>query len=961
MFGARHRVIGLATLACAVLIGCMAHAAEPIENLKHVIRERYFAGQGRETIPLARHYVEEAKRQFGENHLEAAASKGWLALLYESEGRYLEAEELYRQSLKTIETVIGPETMDAAIALNNLAGVQARQSDTQEAIALLRRAIAIYEKLAPDSLELAQSINNLGTNLGEEGRLAESEAQLRRALQIRQQQSPTDDIGIAESLNNIGSLLLHHGKLQDGYDHIYAAQKIYHSKLPRYASNFAAGLSNLAYAARLMQRKDEAHTLYRQALAATEKALGRQHPEYADGLLNLAHILNERGEHAEAEKLERRALAIVQRKYLPNSPRLISVYASLSVTQFLQGKMRDAMSAMDRAAQLREQIEPFSREEQPSGISHSTTGPFYAQYVMQAYDSHADADRSLQMAQRAELSLASSALSQMVARHATGDQLYARMLRARQDAARRRTVAEQQLLAAIAANDAKETDAARVSLAGAEGEVSSLDSQIASENPRFASYAAPKPLNVADVQFALQDDEALVQFLIHDVPTHALLPAASFVWIITKTDIRWAKLALSPAEIRDRVAALRCGLDGDEWLAIERSKRCGTLLGIDPRQVGERLPFSSHIAHDLYVQLFGAMEDILRGKQLLIVPSGPLAALPFSVLLTRKELDDIPRSYADYRGLSWLVRQHAITMLPSISVLRALRRTGESRNAEGAYLGIGNPKLEGDKTCPQSVTTDSCPASTLADRTAIASSFVKRSARPHRSPGLADVAPDVRDPASIAKAVNALCSLPDSAYELDCVARGLNTASKKLVLGGDATEDGVKKLNAGGALEQFSIVHFATHGLVSGDIKHQIEPALVLTPPREPANNLDDGLFTASEISELKLDADWVVLSACNTAAGDASNAEALSGLARAFFYAGARSLLVSHWSVYSDAAVLLSLRTLTAENALSNQAISLQRAMISLIDDDRGDDNAHPSVWAPFVLVGAGQSFRRK
>src|SRR6202030_4187530 len=154
------------------------------------------------------------------------------------------------------------------------------------------------------------------------------------------------------------------------------------------------------------------------------------------------------------------------------------------------------------------------------------------------------------------------------------------------------------------------------------------------------------------------------------------------------------------------------------------------------------------------------------------------------------------------------------------------------------------------------------------------------------------------------------------------------------------------------------VVHFATHGLIAGELKGLAEPALVLTPPaddtpaRAPA--LDDGLLKASAVAELKLNADWVVLSACNTAAGD-GNAEALSGLARAFFYAGARALLVSHWPVNSGAAVRLTTRAFAELNQHPDigRAEALRQAMLATIAE--GGPQAHPSYWAPFVVVGEG------
>ena len=134
-----------------------------------------------------------------------------------------------------------------------------------------------------------------------------------------------------------------------------------------------------------------------------------------------------------------------------------------------------------------------------------------------------------------------------------------------------------------------------------------------------------------------------------------------------------------------------------------------------------------------------------------------------------------------------------------------------------------------------------------------------------------------------------------------------------------------------------------------------VEPGLILTPP-DKATAEDDGYLSASEIASLKLDADWVILSACNTAAGSAEGAEALSGLARAFFYAGARALLVSHWAVYSDSTVKLITKALSvmASDKTVGRSEALRRSMLVLIEN--GDPHeAHPAYWAPFVVVGEG------
>jgi CHAT domain-containing protein len=202
--------------------------------------------------------------------------------------------------------------------------------------------------------------------------------------------------------------------------------------------------------------------------------------------------------------------------------------------------------------------------------------------------------------------------------------------------------------------------------------------------------------------------------------------------------------------------------------------------------------------------------------------------------------------------------------------------------------------------------------------------------------------------------------LPETTDELCAVAAATGARESAVYLGEKFNEDTIKGLSANGALAQARIVHFATHGLLAGETQMmgvaKAEPALILTPPRK-ATEANDGLLTASEIAQLRLDADWVVLSACNTAAG-ASNkpgVEALSGLARAFFYAGARALLVSHWAVNSEATVRLITKAFAElkADAKLGRAEALRRSMVALVD--RGSGYEHPANWAPFVLVGEG------
>jgi CHAT domain-containing protein len=300
--------------------------------------------------------------------------------------------------------------------------------------------------------------------------------------------------------------------------------------------------------------------------------------------------------------------------------------------------------------------------------------------------------------------------------------------------------------------------------------------------------------------------------------------------------------------------------------------------------------------------------------------------------------------------VAWLIRRHAITVLPSVASLKALRQFARASKATRPFIGFGNPLLLGpDGSDRRAWERQSCR--TAPSPVQVASRSLRAAIPKFFRRGLADV-----------EEVRAQYPLPETADELCAVARLAESQEGAVYLGAKATEQTIKALSADGTLAQARVVHFATHGLLAGETEtlaaSKAEPALILTPPAQ-ATEEDDGLLIASEVAQLKLDADWVVLSACNTAAGvsDRPGAEALSGLARAFFYAGARALLVSHWAVDSEATVKLITKAfdeLKADPRIG-RAEALRRSMLALIES--GGRNAHPAVWAPFVVVGEGGS----
>ena len=490
--------------------------------------------------------------------------------------------------------------------------------------------------------------------------------------------------------------------------------------------------------------------------------------------------------------------------------------------------------------------------------------------------------------------------------------------------------------------------------------LSEINRQLARDFPDYIALASPTPVSVAEVQAQLGSNETLVLFL--DTSEMKPLPEESFVWVVTKTEVRWVRSDLGTAALGREVAALRCGLDATAWHSA-KAETCAKTLGIPHDKApgaDDPLPFDHTRSHKLYTALFGQVQDLIKGKHLLIVPSGPLTQLPFQVLVTR------PPTTGDYHTAAWLARDHAITVLPAVSSLKALRRVGRPSAAPRPMIGFGNPLLTGYPGRPD----DDPKAKALAkehaewakqarEKQRCPETRPQRVAARHSSKGSGAARVATRGGLVNLADIKAQTPLPETRDELCAVAQGVKAEPRDIHLGARATEREVKRLSAAGELANYRMVHFATHGTLAGELSGTHEPGLILTPP-ETATEADDGYLSASEIAGLKLDADWVVLSACNTAAGGATNAEALSGLGRAFIYAGARSLLVSHWAVYSEATVKLitgAVREMSRDPKVG-RAEAMRRSMLALIDKGSKEE-AHPAFWAPFVVVGEGAAGR--
>src|SRR5262249_18975315 len=233
-------------------------------------------------------------------------------------------------------------------------------------------------------------------------------------------------------------------------------------------------------------------------------------------------------------------------------------------------------------------------------------------------------------------------------------------------------------------------------------QLATIDGQLAREFPRYPSLANPRPLSIAETQKLLLPNEALLFFTFETKDINNPERQSAYAWAITKNRTRFEKLALTKTQAADMVQALRCGLDYSEWDSLKGQLHCNQLLGVGVPDEDRRdpLPFSFAIAHDLYTSLFGPFKELIGDRQLLVVPSGPLAALPLHVLVTEPPGVSVGQKLDDYPAIKWLANHAGATVLPSVSSLRALRvLTRRSNRAADPYVGYGAPALQGNDRC----------------------------------------------------------------------------------------------------------------------------------------------------------------------------------------------------------------------------------------------------------------------
>lgn len=450
-----------------------------------------------------------------------------------------------------------------------------------------------------------------------------------------------------------------------------------------------------------------------------------------------------------------------------------------------------------------------------------------------------------------------------------------------------------------------------------------LRNDIARRFPSYIGLINPRTPSISEIANLLQPDEAFISIHPTDNKT--------YVWLIRSgLPPSYAAIDISKSNLDDIVNSLRKALDPGS-ISLEQTPA-----------------FDVNAAYQLYHRLLGSLNiNFADTKKLIVVTPGSLGRLPFGLLVTETPSVVKPMIggnvlFSEYQHIPWLIRRCAISNLPSASNFSALR-LNLTPLAKQSFAGFGDPLFSAKQT--SGGTTRG--ASHLRNLSIIKSSNTVFNAE---------------QSGVIPNEISLLPPLPETRDEILAIANVLHAdIAHDVFLEAYATEAAVRQIN----LIDRRVVAFSTHGLVPGELSGLDSPALALTAPELASTHEpnDNGFLTLEKILPLKLNAELVVLSACNTAAGDGAGAEAFSGLGRAFFFAGARSILVSHWPVESQATEKLITQTLRnyAANQISGRAEALQKAELELIDGEPvkyGNKNlflAHPLFWSAFSLVGEG------
>ena len=822
--------------------------------------------------------------------------------LLEGQGRYAEAESYIRQAMNTFESA--GLSRDNPTWLDNRRGQLARNLRWQgryvEAEIIARDALLkVLERGGKVSGQVAGLVSNLGNIVKAQGRYEDAEALIRAAIGIYEKSgTPPNSFYLMVTRFSLAYTLL---AQEDWSGALKAFESARQGNQVAYDQRFG-DYPLMAFALLHEGRTEEALEMLSPNYDRVEKRLGAKHTKTAQVGTYLAVALTAAGKKEAALTHFTKAVPIITNRSRQSDD--------------------ESTSDRERDRRVRSSLEPYI------GLLADIRGTALERKA--GIDAVAEAFRIANIARSGSVQ---GALAASGARSLASNSDLSDLVRREQDT-RKQTSALYAMLAEMVSaptdqQDPKAVNDMKVRIDNLRGARAALMEEIEARFPEYAELLNPKAATIERARKSLRPGEAMIATYTADEQT--------YVWVVPqKGEVAFATAELGREDLADTVALLCSSLEPNA------------------QTLGDIPDFDVAAAYDLFKQLFKPVEAGWKdAENLLVVAHGALGYLPPSILPTAPvELE--PESgalFSNHRKVPWLVRSHAVTMLPSVSSLATLRGLPPGAADRKAFAGFGDPLFS---------TKQAALAAAPTKETAQVAALTSRGLKTRGLPVRLRAAPKTGalDSAGLAQ----LPRLPDTADEVRSIAVALNAdLTQDVFLGPRANEVAVKAHDLSG----YKVLAFATHGLIPGDLNGLMQPALALSAPGV-AGVEGDGLLTMGEILGLKLDADWVVLSACNTGSGAGAGAEAVSGLGQAFFYAGTRALLVSNWPVETTSAKALTtdLFRRQAKDANLSRAAALQRAMLALIDEGGYVDPksgktvfsyAHPIFWAPFSLIGDG------
>ena len=826
-----------------------------------------------------------------------ATVAGAQASLLEAKGRFDEAEKLHRASIAAWASNPATESLSSSDGqISRLALLLLRQGRLLEAEYHARTALlGALRKYGRNSNHTANMLRILTRVVAEQGRYDEAERLARATVDIyRKTGSSTDSFTLALARDEMGALLVAQSRWPEALAE-YEQISIDMSSDPETYQRHFGGNVNRALVLLNSGRLDQTLEILKIALNQTKRVVSESHQRTGEIRGFIAIALAARGDQAGALK-----------EFRDSAPVLLT-----------------------RQGDVNDESEFRSAGDQRIGLILNAYIGLLASIRGSPLEQEAGLDAAAEAFRLADVARASSvqrALDATAARAAAREPALADLVRREQDAAKQLSAFYGLLAGALSIptdqQDPKVVSNLRTRIETLRRSRQVLSDQITRLFPAYAELINPQPTTVEHVRAALRPDEILLSTFV--------TPERTFVWAIPPTGpMAFAAAPLGEASLARTVNQLRKALDPS---------------GTSPSDIPA---FDLARAYELYRVLFEPVRaGWLHAKTLLVVPHGPLGQLPLTLLPTQKTeirpgLDPL---FASYRHVPWLIRTHAVTVLPSATSLVTLRALPPGDSSRRPFVGFGDPYFSTEQAARA---TRQIARAEPAPVGATAGSVITVRSSP-KTRGL--------DSSQLAM----LPRLPDTADEVRSIALAVKAdLNMDVFVGVGANEKTVKTLN----LSAYRVLAFATHGLVPGDLDGLTQPALALTAPNV-AQIDGDGLLTLEEILALRLDADWVVLSACNTASANGGGSEAVSGLGRAFFYAGARALLVSNWPVETTSARALTTELFRRQEADPEltRAQAFQQTLNWMIDSASFIDPrtrqvvfsyAHPIFWAPFTLVG--------